>query len=196
MTQNEEIRSLLLREIENARAKQRERDDHGWDISPYRDLKILQIDSRGLVGENFVVAALAAVGKEVKHHDRTDREQEKQWDIFCDGIRLEVKIATMGRVSPTFQHENLDKNRAFDGIIFIDVAPDAVYVSFVPKFLVPWSEIHRRKDSTYYKWDFRRADLEENGRRVETLEDFRRGYEAMLAEIRRHRAERGPVEDI
>lgn len=117
---------------------------------------------------------------------------KKHWDLRIDGItKLEVKTATLGSTL-TFQHENLEKDRDFDGVVLLDVSPDTIYLTFAAKGSIPWTskndrwtrnpkKLHRRRNGISYKWDLSLRDVED--RRVETIEDVRLGFEAMLKEI-------------
>ena len=52
-----------------------------------------------------------------------------------------------------FQHENLHPQRDFDGILFIDVSPNEIYLTAVCKKDIIWKELHRRPNGDY-KCDF------------------------------------------
>ena len=166
-------------------AAQGQRDGHWKHDSRFaRARSDLQADSRGQMGEDFVSRALQMNGHSVKHTQSTD-PQNKQWDLVVDDKHCwEVKTATMGRKSANFQHENIYKERRYHGIIFVDIAPDDLYVSFVPKHEIDWKTLHRRKDSNFYKWDFSRTKIK--NARMETLADFARGYAAAAARIDAH----------
>ncbi|MGI9306467.1 MAG: hypothetical protein ACR2P5_04095 [Gammaproteobacteria bacterium] len=144
----------------------------------------LQPDSRGQVGEEFVAAVLTRLGHSVKNKQTTDPEN-KQWDLVVDEKhRWEIKTATMGKKSSNFQHENIYKERGYHGIIFVDIAPDDLYISFVPKHKIPWKNLHRRKDSNFYKWDFSVQKIKNC--KMAVLADFRRGYDSAVALIDAH----------
>lgn len=144
----------------------------------------LQADSRGQVGEEFVAEVLKTLGYSVDHTQATD-PQNKQWDLVVDDkYQWEVKTATMGRKSKNFQHEHIYKERQYHGIIFLDIAPDDLYISFFPKHKIDWSSLHRRKDSNFYKWDLQKSKIEKN--LMVNISDFKRGYEEAIAEINLH----------
>lgn len=175
--------------LESLRAK----DKHGWLDGKFAKIRHLQADNRGAVGEVFVVALLTAIGKKVKHTKRTD-PQNKQWDIVADGIRLEVKLATIGASSTTFQHEHLEKERQYDGIIFVDVAPNDIYITCVAKRDIDWSKLHRRRHGIEYKWTFSLSKIK--GNKMTTLADFAAAYDKMVARITSAKQYRRPPEDI
>lgn len=162
-----------------------------WDEGPFVGIRELQPDNRGEVGERFLCKLFEELGYRVELSQVTD-PTKKHWDLRIDGAtKLEVKTATLGSTR-TFQHENLEKDRDFDGVVLLDVAPDAIYLTFAAKGSIPWTskndrwtrapkKLHRRRQGIAYKWDLSLQDVEE--RRVETIEDVRRGFETMLAEI-------------
>lgn len=123
-----------------------------WAGSPLADFVRVEIDSRGTVGELLVVNLLEAGGREPVHNEnKTD--SAKHWDFMCDGLTYEVKTASLGRDGGTFQHESIFKTRQYDGLIFVDIAPDDIYISMWVKAEIKWRELHSRKDGAYYKWD-------------------------------------------
>ena len=61
-----------------------------------------------------------------------------------------------------FQHEALESQRDFDAILFIDVAPNEVFLTAVKKKDILWKKLHRRKDSVFYKCDFSIKNIKEN----------------------------------
>lgn len=177
------FRSLIQKALQNV--------DTQWDEGPFIGIRRLQPDNRGEVGERFLCRLFQDLGYEVELSQVTD-PTKKHWDLRIDGAtKLEVKTATLGSTR-TFQHENLEKDRDFDGVVLLDVAPDSIYLTFAAKASIPWTsandrwsrnpkKLHRRRQGIAYKWDLSLQDVED--RRVETIEDVRRGFEAMLTEI-------------
>ena len=144
----------------------------------------LQADSRGQIGEEFVAKILTLLGHEIKNTQVVD-PQNKQWDLVVgDKYCWEIKTATMGKKTSNFQHEHIYKERGYHGIIFVDIAPDDLYVSFVAKHEIVWKNLHRRKDSNFYKWDFSMSKIEDNI--IKTLSDFQKGYAAAVVKIDAH----------
>ena len=173
--------SVFLALINKAARQQRRDGNWRHDSRFARARSQLQSDSRGQVGEEFVAAVLTRLGHSVKNTQSTD-PQNKQWDLVVDDKHLwEIKTATMGQRTANFQHENIYKERGYHGIIFVDIAPDDLYVSFVPKHEIDWKILHRRKDSSFYKWDFSKAKIEDA--KIETFADFGRGYDSAVARI-------------
>lgn len=160
-----------------------------WDNALYGGIKELEIDARGRIGERIVVALLTAAGRAVSHSDATS--EDKHWDLMCDGLTYEVKGATLGKNGVTFQHENIYKTRLYDGLIFVDIAPNDIYITGHAKKSIVWGDLHHRKDSSFYKWDThlratRKHPVLQN--RIGDLQDFVRIFTRLEAEIRAHKA--------
>ena len=141
---------------------------YDWNESTYEDTQWLSIDSRGNLGEKIVASILRGSGYEVEGDDgKTDAE--RGYDLIANGVKLEIKLATITRSSGGFQHENLHPQRSFDAILFIDIAPDQIFLTAVKKKDVIWSlkgadkktepgkkpkkALHRRSNGDY-KCDF------------------------------------------
>ena len=155
----------------------------GWVNATFEDIRRLQIDSRGEIGEKFIAKMLLELGYKVEFSNVTN-PRNKQWDLEVDGkTKLEVKTASRGASGNTFQHESLDKNRLYDAIVLLDIAPEAVYISLYTQVNFPWARSHRRKDSIYYKYDTKVKQLEESGKRIDTLADFKAAFEHLLSEL-------------
>lgn len=153
------------------------KDKHGWDEGTFSKILDVAPDQRGEIGERFIENALKEAGiKDVTRTGKLDRTK-KQWDIKTADIAIEVKTATLGRNANTFQHENIEKDRKYDAIVFVDIAPNAVYVRWVAKKDIPFKEIHRRSQSTFYKWDLRLKNAQDY--EVKTIDDIIAGYESV-----------------
>jgi len=135
------------------------------DDSIYNPLKIMSsIDDKGDVGEMLLNEVLKNRFKVTWEKAKTSRE--KDWDITVDGIKIEVKTATMGNTSMTFQHEKFFKNRNYDAVVFLDFTPNNLYITFAKKSDILWDRLHKRKVNdvytTEYKFDFSLKNIKEN----------------------------------
>lgn len=175
-------------------AEIKQKDKHGWQSGVYHEIRYLQADKRGDVGERFIVKLLKEMGiKNVKHTSATDPEN-KHWDITADGITIEVKTATIGMSKSTFQHENLEKNRGCDMYIFCDITPNDVYITCLAKQEMNWKDMHHRRTGIAYKLDFPLNKIEDN--KVVSLADFKRLYEKAAKDVLKHKRARRKPEDI
>lgn len=123
-----------------------------WLNQPFAKMRELQIDRRGYVGEHMIVSLLKATGREVEYSEG-EMADGKTWDMAVDGLRYEIKTATIGINTETFQHENIYNNQAWDGVIFIDIAPDEIYISCWARHEINRTDLHLRKNKAFYKWD-------------------------------------------
>ncbi len=121
-----------------------------WVGSPYGAIRNFQIDARGKLGVALIEEILKDLGRTVF---RNETDNLKDWNLSCDGIKYEIKTATLGKKGSKFQHESIYKTRDYDGLIFVDIAPSAIYISIYAKADIQWDKIHLRKDSDFYKWD-------------------------------------------
>ncbi len=186
LTDKSDINETLLGIVRQAIA---EKNRKKWKSCFFAPIQQLTADGKGTVGERFVAEMLRKLGHDVEHNQSTDRTK-KGYDIMVDGkIKLEVKLATLGNHSNTFQHESIERNRDYDAIVFIDVGPDDVYITCAKKEDLPFSSksckftvkpkmMHKRDTGSLYKWDFSLKDVE--NRRVRTLNDFSKIFAGIL----------------
>lgn len=102
--------------------------------------------------------------------DRTTDPQEKSWDIRVDDtIMIEIKTATQGKKTKTFQHERIMVERPWHALALLDIAPEDIYLTLAPKNTIPvrkanniWTvnkkKTHMRR-SGEIKWDFSLKDV-------------------------------------
>ena len=165
-----------------------------WAGSPFEAFGKEEIDTRGAAGELLAVKLLEEGGRTTDYHANTTH-QDKDWDFMCDGLRYEVKTATKGKSAPTFQHENIYKSRRYDGMILVDIAPDAIYISCWAKVDIPFGRLHRREPRGDYKWDTsltsprtmkggKRNKFCVRHNRIDSVADFVSRFEEMERRIR------------
>lgn len=165
-----------------------------WNGSTYESIKDFEIDLRGKIGELLVERLLEDLGVKTESNDETDRTK-KHWDIrdLTNGIDIEVKTATEGNKSKTFQFEGFEKSRDYHAVILLGIAPDEMFITCAPKKFLPFGEkdnrytknakkMHRREHGIQYKWTLSRKDMED--RQINTLKDFKNHYETLIEEIR------------
>lgn len=137
------------------------------------------------------------MGYEVARTNVTD-PQQKDWDlVVTDGAgnrqRYEVKTATLGS-QDTFQHENIDRQRRYDGLILVDISPASIYLTCVPKHKLEFDKMHRRKDSVFYKWDFRLSKIAD--REVASMADFTHIFVSMFDDIEDYKRRRPSPDEL
>lgn len=131
-----------------------------WHNSLYEKIQFISLDDKGDVGEEITYDILKEKGCKVKYEKGVTGET-KGWDIESNGIKIEVKLATITVGSGGFQHENLEAQRDFDAILFIDVAPNEIFLTAVKKKDIIWRKLHRRINGVY-KCDFTIEHIKNN----------------------------------
>lgn len=163
---------LLKSIIDEKVIETRKRDVWQQKNARFAPIKDLSVDTRGVVGERFVEQLLKNMGHFVERNEITDRTN-KHWDLRVNrNITLEVKTATIGKEGRTFQHENIERDRNYDALVLLDIAPDAIYLTVAKKDLLPFNRpndnftatlknMHRRAHGILYKWDLSLRDVQD-----------------------------------
>ena len=194
MPRSEAPKEILLKIIKQ-RAKRLQKKKNVWTAgSKFNAIRTLQMDNRGEVGEEFVATVLSVLGYETKYNNETN-PTKKHWDILVGGkIKLEVKTASLGQDGKMFQHEEFEKDRNYDAVVLVDIAPNDLYLTVAPKDTLPfvqandnWTinqkKMHRRRKGISYKWDLSLKDVE--SRKIETPEDVKRMFNDLLKGLKK-----------
>lgn len=100
-----------------------------WKITDeYSNMRRLTIDQRGRVGEHFFKIIFEELNLLQKYIDNSHGD----WDIEAGGYKIEIKTATLD-VNEKFQHEGIKENKLWDVVAFLDIAPNAFYITFIYK---------------------------------------------------------------
>ena len=149
------------------------------DAGLVKKMRKLSIDQRGAVGENFITVLFKESGCQAERN--TGLKNEKDYDILVDKrIKIEIKTATLTASTKAFQHESLDRTRHYDWICFLDIAPEAVFISFRSKKDLDknWRQrVHVRPDGRG-KLDLKLKDLEQD--RIVNLNQFKAKIKPVL----------------
>ena len=189
MTVTAKPNELLKSIIDEKVAEAQEQDVWQQRNTQFTPIKDLSVDTRGAVGEEFVEQLLTKMGHSVERNKITDRTN-KHWDLRVNNkITLEVKTATIGKEGRTFQHENIERDRDYNALVLLDIAPNAIYLTVAKKDLLPFSRpndhftttpknMHRRAHGILYKWDLNLRDVED--RCIENMEDAEKLFSSIL----------------
>lgn len=170
----------ILKGIIDAKVARAEKRDV-WEGSDFQAIRKLQADNRGDVGKNFILDVLREGGYQAVFSSQT-AEGGSDYDILVNGnTKLEVKTATLGPSGRTFQHDNIEKDKNYDVLVLVDVAPNDLYMTVAPKNTLPFTHrsvnwtrkpkiMHRRRSGTSYKWFLSLNDV--SGRKVKTIDDI------------------------
>lgn len=117
--------------------------------SKFIDIRNMTNDDTGEVGEML----LDKVFRENRYNVSFEKgitKEDKDWDIIIDDIKIEVKTATIGKSTSSFQHENFAKNRNYDAVAFIEFTSEKLYVVLALKKDICWKKLHARKVNGMY----------------------------------------------
>lgn len=115
--------------------RQKEEKNDIWKDSPYRDFVKLQSNNAGNVGENFIQGICSLTGIPAN----VDGAKTKQLgggngDGLINGKSVEIKTAHQGSTGNSFQHELGEMPWNADYMLFIDVAPQCIYLTIFQNF--------------------------------------------------------------
>lgn len=118
------IKEKILYLIDNEDTKQT-----NWKpTDTYFKFRQLQIDQRGRIGEHLIKNIFKDFGSQVEYDD----DKPGDYDIIINNYRMEIKTASLD-VNNKFQHEGIKDSDKWDAIIFVDVAPNNLYITIVDK---------------------------------------------------------------
>ena len=95
-----------------------------WKEAKFLNQRLLQIDKRGSVGERFFLQTLTLLYPrriEYKDGDQGD------WDLKIKNFKFEIKTASLDK-NGKFQNENLKNDGDYNGILFLGIAPNDIYM--------------------------------------------------------------------
>lgn len=146
--------------------------------SKYKLYRSLQIDKRGSFGERFFAQSLSKIYKRRLKIEYNDGDQG-DWDLKFNGLKFEIKTSSLD-VNNKFQNERIKKGGDYDGILFLGVAPDELYIKFVKQCDINFDNLHNRekaKTGAGYKWDFKLHEMLQ----VKTLDDIKTEFEKQFS---------------
>jgi len=147
--------------------KEKEQTKDIWANSPFKDLVKLQSNNAGNVGEQLIhmicnKSSIDAIINGTKNKQKGGGGK----DGVILGRSIEIKMAHQGCTGSSFQHELGEVPWLPQIIIFIDVAPQCIYVTVFPNFnekiykggakcgpLFPTKQITWRKQKGAFKLD-------------------------------------------
>jgi len=150
--------------------KQKEAKQDIWKDSPFKDLRYLESNNVGIVGETFI-SSLCQQYNITASIDGSKTKQKGEKKGAGDGSiktkSTEIKLSRRGTgKTSTFQHELGEMPWVADYMGFVDVAPTSIYLVIFPNFsedhyksslncapYFPLKKIHQRKKTGAYKFD-------------------------------------------
>ena len=144
MTKIEKVINSIIDKLENIKIKTNVDKLINWSSnSKYLKIKEMSNDDTGEIGEML----LDDVFRKHKYnvvYEKAKTSLNKDWDIEINDYKIEIKTATIGQNSDTFQHENLFKNKNYDILILIDITGQEVYCTMGFKRNIKWENLHQR----------------------------------------------------
>jgi hypothetical protein len=111
--------------------------------SKYKLYRNLQIDKRGSFGERFFAQSLSSIYFRRLKLEYNDGDQG-DWDLKFNNIKFEVKTSSID-INKKFQNEGIKPDGNYDGILFLGVTPNNLYIKFILKNDIPFNTLHDRK---------------------------------------------------
>ena len=159
-----------------------------WKNAKFLKQRMIQIDKRGSVGERFFAETLLKLyPRRIEYNDG----DQGDWDLKINRMKFEIKTSSLDK-NNKFQNEGLKQNGDYDGVLFLGIAPNDLYIKMIKKKDIDFDnlilktetgDIHlhnRGKDNSSknatgagFKCDFR----PENMIKVKTLEDIKKEFE-------------------
>lgn len=152
-----------------------EAQDKWLDLSSkYRDYRSLQIDKRGSFGERFFEQALSRIYFRRLKIEYNDGDQG-DWDLKFNDIKFEIKTSSID-VNGKFQNEGIKKDGDYDGILFLGVTPNDLYMKCIKHEDINFEKLHNRGErgtGRGYKMDLKPANMI----KITTLNDVKAEFE-------------------
>jgi len=98
------------------------------DKANFYNIKKLSIDQRGRVGEHFFCDIFKRLNFNVEYINNGHGD----YDLVVNNLKIEVKTATLD-TNGKFQHEGIKSSKKWDYIVFLDIAPNEIYITFLSK---------------------------------------------------------------
>uniref|UniRef100_A0A6C0CGC0 Uncharacterized protein n=1 Tax=viral metagenome TaxID=1070528 RepID=A0A6C0CGC0_9ZZZZ len=131
--EEETMHSMLVRIIQEQKDKENKQDI--WKNSPYKDLVKLQTNNVGNVGEHLINNICKVSNIEADcDGSKTKQIGGGEGDGNIMGNTVEIKTAHQGSSSSNFQHELGELPWKAKIMIFVDIAPECIYLTIFKNF--------------------------------------------------------------
>ena len=185
---NTKLDEILLDILENIII---EDSPEKWKNAKFIKQRMIQIDKRGSVGERFFAEILLMLyPRRIEYNDG----DQGDWDLKINRKKFEIKTSSLDK-SSKFQNEGLKRNGDDDGVLFLGIAPNDLYIKFIQKTDIDFDRLelksdtgitrlhNRGKDNTSenatgagYKCDFKIHEM----KKVEIIEDIKKEFERVF----------------
>lgn len=114
-----------------------------WKNSKFIKQRMIQIDKRGSVGERFFAEVLLRLyPRRIEYNDG----DQGDWDLKINKKKFEIKTSSLDK-NDKFQNEGLKKNGDYDGVLFLGIAPNDLYIKFVRKSDIHFDDLQLLSDT-------------------------------------------------
>ncbi|GMO57647.1 MAG: hypothetical protein Ta2D_03410 [Rickettsiales bacterium] len=164
-----------------------------WENSKYEKQRKIQIDKRGSVGERFFAEVLFKLyPRRIEYNDG----DQGDWDLKISGIKFEIKTSSID-VNKKFQNEGLKIDGDYEGILFLGITPNQLYIKFMKKNDIDFSKLHNRGNDNNgkkatgagYKYDLKEKDM----LKVKSLKDIENEFEKQFSSLLKTKSKKGKV---
>ena len=142
-----------------------------WKGTRFESVRDLTCDETGEVGEDMIhsickQSSIECIWDNKKLSSLNDNG--KVYDMLIGGKKIEIKTARLGEHG-SFQHESLRNTGESDFWVFVDIAPNDIYITVLKDFDLSSNDKHpilgknphlRKKALDQYKLDFSKKTLE------------------------------------
>ena len=106
-----------------------------WNDSNYKDIVKLQSNNVGNVGETFIqiISNYCNIKADIDGL-KTKASGGGVGDGIINNKSIEIKTSYRGSIFPTFQHELGENPWKSEIMLFIDIAPDCIYITIFNNF--------------------------------------------------------------
>lgn len=163
-----------------------------WKNAKFLKQRMIQIDKRGSVGERFFAETLLRLyPRRIQYNDG----DQGDWDLMINNIKFEIKTSSLDK-NDKFQNEGLKKDGDYDGVLFLGIAPNDLYIKFVKKSDIDFDNLRLHSDTgeTHLHCRGKDNDADANAtgagykctlkiiemKKVETLEDIKNEFERVF----------------
>ena len=113
--------------------KEKEDNVNIWNSSKFSNMKLLESNNVGNVGERFMQHICNIVGIEANINGSNTKELGGGCgDGIINNRTVEIKTARQGTSNDSFQHELGEKPWLADFMGFVDVSPSNIYITLMP----------------------------------------------------------------
>ena len=95
-----------------------------WKNAKFINQRKIQIDKRGSIGERFYMLNLSRLyPRRIEYRDG----DQGDWDLKIGKMKFEIKTSSLDK-NGKFQNEGLKKNGDYNGVLFLGIAPNDIYM--------------------------------------------------------------------